>query len=397
MQSKTATSVDETLASDFVRLTLVALTAFLTVVDLFAAQALLPALTAHYGVSPAAMGVAVNACTLGMAVGALAIALFGHRIPRRSGIIASLVFLALPTLLLAIAPTLAIFSALRIIQGVAMSAAFGLTLAYLGERYMAEQATSAFAAYITGNVASNLVGRLIATSVADHAGIPATFVTFSLLNLAGAAIVYLTIDRIPASSCESCTHGVLAGARVHLADPALRSSFAIGFCILFAFIGTFTYINFELVQAPLSLGMMQLGLVYFVFLPSILSTPLAGRTVAAIGPRPAIWIGLATAIAGLPLLLSSSLSLVLLGMVLVAAGTFFAQAVATGFVNRAAQENKPAASGIYLASYFLGGLTGSAVLGLLYQNFGWSACVAGIAATLALAAALATRLHAPPT
>lgn len=378
---------------DAVRLVLVGLTAFLTVVDLFAAQALLPALSQHYGVSPAAMGVAVNACTLGMAAGGLTVALYGHRIPRRSGIIVSLVLLAVPTLLLSIAPTLAVFSALRIVQGVFMSAAFGLTLAYLGERYMAEKSASAFAAYITGNVASNLVGRLMATSLAASAGLPATFVAFAALNLAGAVLVYLTVERIPAASCTTCPQGVLAGARAHLRDPALRSSFGIGFCILFAFIGTFTYINYELLRAPLSLDMMQLGFVYFVFLPSIFSTPLAGRAVAAVGVRPAIWGGLSLAVAGLPLLLAPSLPSVLSGMVLVAAGTFFAQAVATGFVSRAAKDNKPAASGIYLASYFLGGLAGSAILGFLYENFGWAACVAGVAAVLLLAAVLAQRLH----
>lgn len=46
----------------------IGLIAFLTVVDLFATQAILPSLAKHYGVTPAAMGFAVNASTLGMAV-----------------------------------------------------------------------------------------------------------------------------------------------------------------------------------------------------------------------------------------------------------------------------------------------------------------------------------------
>jgi hypothetical protein len=46
----------------------IGLTAFLTVVDLFATQAILPSLTRHYNVTPAAMGFAVNASTMGMAV-----------------------------------------------------------------------------------------------------------------------------------------------------------------------------------------------------------------------------------------------------------------------------------------------------------------------------------------
>ena len=54
------------------------------------------------------------------------------------------------------------------------------------------------------------------------------------------------------------------------------------------------------------------------------------------------------------------------------------------------------ASGLYLASYFLGGLVGSAVLGQIFDRFGWAACVAGIGAALALAALLARRLDSAP-
>ena len=66
-------------------------------------------------------------------------------------------------------------------------------------------------------------------------------------------------------------------------------------------------------------------------------------------------------------------------MVLVGVGTFFAQAVATGFVSRAATGDRGAASGMYLSSYFAGGLVGTALLGQAFDRFGWAACVAGIA------------------
>ena len=115
----------------------IGLMAFLTLVDLFAAQAILPTLAAHYQVSASAMGIATNACTLGMAVAGLAVASFSMRIDRRAGIVASLVVLALPTLLLAHAPNLAAFAALRIVQGLCMATAFALTLAHLGERFRA--------------------------------------------------------------------------------------------------------------------------------------------------------------------------------------------------------------------------------------------------------------------
>jgi predicted MFS family arabinose efflux permease len=364
--------------------------AFLTLVDLFATQALLPALAQRYAVSPAAMGVAVNACTLGMAVSSLAVALVSGRIQRRGGIWVSLALLAIPTFLLSVAPDLATFAALRVVQGIFMAAAFALMLAYLGEHLSPRDAGSAFAAYVTGNVASNLFGRLFASAVADHLGLSASFIVFALLSLAGAALVYVTVRATPRHNATA------RGGRIDLwRNGPLLAGLGIGFCILFAFIGTFTYINFVLADAPFALGMMSLGFVYLVFLPSIVTTPLGGRAVARFGTRTTLWSALGIAAVGLPLLLSSALAAVLTGLALVGVGTFLAQAAATGFIGKAAPSNRALASGLYLASYFLGGLVGSAVLGQLYVQWGWIACVIGIGAALAAAAALTFILKQP--
>jgi YNFM family putative membrane transporter len=379
------------------RTIIIGLTAFLTVVDLFATQAILPSLAQAYQVSPAAMGFAVNASTMGMAVAGLAVALFSRRIDRRVGILISLCVLAIPTGLLAVAPDLTTFTILRIAQGLCMASAFTLTLAYLGEECSAMDAGGAFAAYITGNVASNLIGRLVSAGVADHLGLAANFYFFAALNLAGAVLVYFTIrGTTPKAAAEDAPASPLSAWSTHLANPPLRAAFGIGFCILFAFIGTFTYVNFVLVREPLALGRMELGLVYFVFLPSILTTPFAGLAVQRFGTRPTVWAALALAGLGLPLLLLPSLTAVVLGLMLVGVGTFFAQAAATGFVGRIATTDRGSASGIYLACYFFGGLVGSAVLGQLFERLGWAACVVGIALSLAVAAALAWRCRTSP-
>jgi predicted MFS family arabinose efflux permease len=276
-----------------------------------------------------------------------------------------------------------------------MASAFALTLAYLGEQCSSMDAGGAFAAYITGNVASNLVGRLVSAAVVDNFGLASNFYFFAMLNLAGAVLVYFTIQRVRPMHAMPTAQSPLDATIEHWRNPSLRASFAIGFCILFAFIGTFTFVNFVLIRAPLSLGPMELGFVYFVFLPSVITTLLAGKAVARFGTRPAIWGALAVAAIGLPLMLSSHLAEVLAGMVLVGVGTFFAQASATGFVGQAAHGNRGVASGTYLACYFLGGLAGSAVLGQLFDRFGWTACVAGVGAALTIAALLTAQLQYP--
>ncbi|HSJ43020.1 MAG TPA: MFS transporter, partial [Xanthobacteraceae bacterium] len=220
----------------------IGLTAFLTVVDLFAAQAILPSLTRHYNVTPAAMGFAVNASTMGMAVAGLVVGFLSPHIDRRFGILASLVLLAIPTTLLASAPDLTVFTLLRIAQGLCMASAFALTLAYLGEQCSSMDAGGAFAAYITGNVASNLIGRLVSAAVVDTLGLASNFYFFALLNLAGAVLVYFTIQRVKPMHAMSTTQSPFVAMISHWRNPSLRAAFAIGFCILFAFIGTFTFV-----------------------------------------------------------------------------------------------------------------------------------------------------------
>lgn len=363
--------------------TVIGLIAFFTLVDLFAAQAILPYLAVRYAVTPSEIGVAVNASTAGMAIGALLTALVGARLDRRRGIVASLAILTVPSALLAVAPDLGVFAALRVAQGLCMSCAFTLTLAHLGEACTPERQASAYAAYITGNVASNLVGRTVSAVTAGMYGTGAVFIVFAAMNLVGVGLAAAAIGPGMARAPASETPGVRSAL-----SARLFAGYGIGFLILFASIGVFTYVNFVLMRPPLGLRMMSLGAVYFVFAPSILATPWAGAAALRFGARNALHAGLVVAIVGLWLLAGSGLVSVIAGMVLVGLGTFFAQATATGQVSREAGAARSAASGLYLAAYFGGGLVGAAGVGAVFDRFGWSACLLLVGAALAGAALL---------
>jgi MFS transporter, YNFM family, putative membrane transport protein len=370
---------------------LIAVIGFLTLVDLFATQAILPSLAQAYGVKPSQIGLAANASTLGMAISGLLFGVFSGNIERKRAIALSLLLLSIPTALLAFAPNLTVFAMLRVTQGLFMAGAFTLTLTHLAERCEVRTA-NALAAYVTGVVASNLIGRLTAAYVASLVGAEQSFLFFSILNLAGAALVTVALDRNAPEPMERAGHFWKPWAK-HLSDPALRRTFAIGFLILFGFIGVFTYVGFVLMRPPHALSMTALGLVFLVFLPSMVTTPTAGAVSRATGPGLACALSLAVALAGLMLLIIPSLTAVIAGMTLVGVGTFFAQAVATGHVGRIASGDKAAASGLYLSSYYCGGLAGAAVIGVLFDRYGWTAAIGGVFAALGLAGVLGLGLR----
>ena len=369
---------------------LIAVIGFLTLVDLFATQAILPSLAVEYGVTASEIGVAANSTTLGMAVAGLLVGAFSSNVERKRAITLSLLMLSVPTALLAFAPNLTLFALLRVIQGLFMAAAFTLTLTHLAER-CEHRTAAALAAYVTGVVASNLVGRLTAAFVAGLVGAPSSFLFFATLNIAGALLVAFALTRNTPEPMAGGTRFWSAWAR-HLAQPALRRTFAIGFLILFGFIGVFTYVGFVLMRPPHALSMGALGLVFLVFAPSMLTTPAAGRVTDRYGPAITVPASLAIALLGLVLLLLPNFIAVLAGMALVGIGTFFAQAVATGHVGRIADGDKAAASGLYLSAYYCGGLFGAAAIGQLFDRFGWFAAVGGVFAALGLAANLGAGL-----
>jgi predicted MFS family arabinose efflux permease len=373
------------------RSALIAVIGFLTLVDLFATQAILPSLAMHYRVSPAQIGLAANASTLGMAVSGLLFGAFSRSLERKRAIGLCLLLLAVPTTLLAYAPNLTIFAGLRIVQGLFMAGAFTLTLTHLAERCEVRTA-NALAAYVTGVVASNLIGRLTAAFVASLVGAEQSFLFFALLNLAGALLVSMALHR-NAPEPRGRRGRFWSAWLLHLADPALCRTFTIGFLILFGFIGVFTYVGFLLMRPPFALSMTALGLVFLVFFPSMITTPLAGHVSRRLGPGPTAGASLVVALIGLGLLLLPSLVAVIAGLTLVGIGTFFGQAIATGHVGRIARGDKAAASGLYLSSYYCGGLVGAAVIGLLFDNYGWAAAVGGVFAALALAAWLGLGLR----
>jgi MFS transporter, YNFM family, putative membrane transport protein len=369
------------------RSTIIAIISFLTLIDLFGAQALLPQIIVAYKASAGLAGVAVNAATLGMAVSGITVAWFADRIDRKRGIWICLALLSIPTALLCLTDDIWVFMALRVIQGTLMAAAFTLTMTYLSEQCEVMAIGGALAAYITGNVASNLFGRLAAVAMAGATGLSGTFIFFAALNIAGAVFAYVMIgprDGSPPKRGGS----PLAAWRRHFAVPSLRATFGIGFLILFIFVGVFTYVNLYLVK-DVGLAPMSLGLVYLIFAPAIITTPLAANQVKRYGSKRAMFVSLGAVLGGMLLTLSSSVWIILCGLSIIGMAIFFAQAAATGYLSKSVTNDRAQANGLYLTSYYLGGLMGAIILGQINMANGWLGTAAALGAVILVAMSLA--------
>ena len=105
---------------------------------------------------------------------------------------------------------------------------------------------------VTGVVASNLFGRLVATMAASYLGAVNSFALFAALNIAGAAFAWTVLTYAAPLAVERRAIDLVRPWGNHLRHPRRLAAFAIGFLILFGFVGIFSYVGFVLTAAPLA-------------------------------------------------------------------------------------------------------------------------------------------------
>ncbi|MCL4402011.1 MAG: hypothetical protein M1436_05020 [Acidobacteria bacterium] len=158
----------------------------------------------------------------------------------------------------------------------------------------------------------------------------------------------------------------------HLRNPKLLATYAVGFCVLFCLLGTFTYVNFYLAAPPFRLSVAELGLLFVVYLVGAVITPL-----------------------GILLTLMHALPVVTLGLTLCCTGVFVAQSAASSYIGTVAHDARAAAVGLYVMFYYACGSLGAAVPGQFWKHGGWPVCAGIVAAVQVLTIALALAFWKP--
>jgi predicted MFS family arabinose efflux permease len=358
-----------------------ALAGFCSFLGFNATMPLLPLLQQVFDVTKAEAALTVSAPPIAVALGSPFVGILVRRLGHRRVIVAALLFLPIPTLLAATAPTMHALVAWRFLQGLAVPGIYAVTMAYLSSEWPQEGLGRAMSALVTGNVIGGFTGRFLSGIAAEHlGGWRASFVLLAVLTAAAAVTATRLLpadrrapgaDRLPAA--EPPRPGDV------LREPRLLATFAVGFMVLFSFTATFTYVTFHLSAPPFRLGTSALSYLFTVYLVGAVVTPMAGRWIDRVGSRRAITVALGGAVSGGALTLAPSLPLVIVGLTAVSTAIFVSQAASTTFLRVAAPPHARAlASGLYVSLYYVGGALGGVVPAFAWRLGGWAACVAFI-------------------
>lgn len=364
-------------------------------IDLYLTQAIFADLQARFGISVAGAGALVTITTLTLAFCAPFASLVAGRFGAHRTTLIGLAGLTLCAVLMAFVSNTALLVALRAAQGLFIPAVLASVLASNQVDGDPSDAMALSGTYVSGTIVGGVVGRLLPAAMLPLAGWEIAFLAFGVLHLVLFSVVALLSRPSPEPAPLATGVGFRSWARELRVMPRKRAAVLglAGFSLLFAQAATFTYIAIRLSASPFDWGTSALGLVYLVFLPSLIFLTTSRDLVGRLGPMTALKWAASLAWAGLLLTLASSASIVVLGLVLVAIGVFLCQAVLAHQVSAATAADGPHVAGIYLCCYYLGSSAGAVVPGLLWYELGWPGCIGLMAVVQLCAAAVAWSLR----
>lgn len=351
---------------------------------LYSTQALLPAISASYGVSAGQASWTVSAATGALALCVLPLSALSERFGRRQMMTASLTVAVLVGMLVPFAPSIGWLIALRAVQGAALAGLPASAMAYLAEEVRPKALIAAIGLFVAGNSIGGMSGRILTGWVAQAWGWRAALAAVGLLAVACAVAFHFLIPKARNFTPGSLNPKALAKTvATHLGNPLLVRLYAIGALFMTVFGAVYTVIGYRLVDEPFSLPQGIVGSIFLVYLVGTVSSAAAGRLVARLGRRGALYLAVSTTTAGLLLSLADQLASVLLGLVLITAGFFAGHAVASSSVSRTATTGRAQASALYQSAYYLGSSAGGTLGAVAFHAGGWAATVSlGLLAVL---------------
>ncbi|MFI0213067.1 MFS transporter [Streptomyces lydicus] len=354
---------------------------------LYSTQALLPAISTDLRVSPDQASWTVSAATFGLALGVIPLSAVSERFGRRALMTASLSVAALIALVVPFAPSLGVLIALRAVQGVALAGLPASAMAFLAEEVRAKALVAAIGLFVAGNSIGGMSGRIVTGWVAQAWGWRAALGAVGVLAVVCAVTFRLLVPR--ARHFAPRAVGPRALARTlggHLADPLLRRLYGIGALFMTVFGAVYTVIGYRLVAEPFNLPQGIVGSIFVIYLVGTVSSAAAGKLVARVGRRGALYLAVGATSTGLLLSLADSVGAVLAGLVLITAGFFAGHAVASSSVSRTAKTARAQASALYQCAYYVGSSLGGALGAAAFHAVGWEGTVLlGLAAMLGAA------------
>ncbi|WP_435104166.1 MFS transporter [Arhodomonas sp. AD133] len=364
------------------------LTALFAYFSLYAPQPLLPRFAESLAVTESQIALLMSATLLPLGVAPLAYGAVLSRVSSARVLQFGTAGLGIAALVFAAVPSFPVMLGARLVQGLLLPAVMTALMTAVAGGVSAERLQRVMSAYVAATIVGGFGGRLLAGGIATWWDWRAFFVAMGLALIA-TGVWWRRAPRV---------------APAHRALPTMRAVrelwteagngylFSAIFCLFFVFVGLLNYLPFRVTQLSPQASELDISLLYAGYLMGIVSALAAHRVIRALGGRArAVTLGYAVYVLALAGTLVANLTLLFVVIFVFCGGMFLVHSIASAQVNRSESPHRGLINGLYVSAYYLGGVLGSYVPGLIYERWGWGPTIAGIGVVGLLGLTLAWR------
>lgn len=347
---------------------------------LYAPQPLLPVFANDYGISVAAAGALMTATLIPLAAAPL---LYGYLLSTVSPMRLlkfSLLAMGLSCLVFTHSDSYQLSFAIRLLQGILLPAALTAITTHISAHSPPNELQKNMSLFITGTILGGLFGRVLA-------GFFAAYLTWQLFYYGLAAALLLTAFFIPKPDKSIKTrYAVLSFNSVVQAfkTSGVAKIYLSVFCLFFSFVALLNYLPFMVKTLLGEASEMLLGLMYCGFIMGAVTSLNAQRLIRLFGEAKRVMLlGYSCFLLAIALLFIPKVSVIFAVLFLFCGSMFLVHSVAAAEVNHRSKDNKSIVNALYVTFYYSGGVLGSYLPGILYQQYGQSAlllCLFGVSA-----------------
>ena len=362
---------------------------------LYATQPLLPLLAAQWGRPVGDTALLTTATMVPLALGPLLYGYVLERVSTKHMLTAGFSVLTLAQFAISLGPGYPVFFVLRTIEGTMLPAIFTALMTYSSSAGGHDRTRRNITVYIAATIAGGYSGRVLSGIITDLAGWQAAFLFWAVAAL----LATLLTTRLASDPRLRLGKVHLAEIRALARRPVYAEGLGSAFLLFFVFAAMLNFLPFHMRDNDPAISQSEIALVYTGYLIGVAISLASLRLVRLFGgERRTLVAGSLVYLAGTAAFALPGNGFAYLSMLLFAAGMFTLHSVLSAFLNHLETERKGLINGLYVSAYYTGGALGSYLPGFLYLEFGWTAFVAFLMASLFALTALSLALrHAPQT
>ena len=351
---------------------LIGVFAFLQV---YSIQAILPVLMMDFTATEVQAGMIVGATILAIAIMSPFLGMLSDAVGRKSFIVGALLFLAIPTALIAQSPNIGWMGMWRFMQGLSVPGITVVTIAYIGEEFEGRALTELMSFYVSGSVLGGFMGRFLLGHLHELIGWRAGYYVMAGMTLIGALWVGKMLPASRHFVANPNFRSAMQTLGEHLVNRYVVTSCLLGACVLFSLVGCFTFINLHLADTPYELSTGALANIFAVYLIGVVITPLSTTLLRRFGSARTVRVAVIISMFGVLLTLVTPLWSIVLGLAIMSSGVFITQAATISYIAVNVKKGRSLASGLYYMGYYAGGTMGAWLCGIAYARGQWSLTV----------------------